>query len=310
MMTGWPLVGREHALERVGQLLGRNDVSGAVLVGPAGVGKTRLATACIDLGEAAGMSTAVAVGSRAAAEIPLGALSGLLPPVPVDGPPGLALLQFARQGLADLAGGRRLMLVVDDAHNLDDASALVVHQLISSGDAFVVATVRSGEAVPEPVVNLWKDGVAERVEVDALPPEAVAQLVEVALGGPVEAVAAQALADASEGNVLYLRELVLAGLETHALVDDAGLWRLVGSIATSPRLTDLVSARVAGLDEEEVSALELVAFGEPIGVDVIERLASGDALERLERKGLLVTVVDQRRIQARLAHPLAAGRRR
>ena len=60
-MTGWPLVGREHALERVGQLIDRDDVSGAVLVGPAGVGKTRLATACIDLGETAGMSTAVAV---------------------------------------------------------------------------------------------------------------------------------------------------------------------------------------------------------------------------------------------------------
>ena len=304
MMTGWPLVGREHALERVSQLIDRDDVRGAVLVGPAGVGKTRLATACIDLGEAAGMSTAVAVASRAASEIPLGALSGLLPPVPVDAPPGLALLQFARQGLADLADGRRLMLVVDDAHNLDDASALVVHQLTSSGDAFVIATVRSGEVVPDPVVSLWKDGVAERVEVGALPPEAAAQLVEIALGGPVEAVAAQALTDASEGNVLYLRELILAGLETHALVDDAGLWRLVGSIASSPRLADLVSTRLAGLSEEEVSALELVAFGEPIGVDVIERLSTGAALDQLERKGLLVTQVDQRRLQARLAHPI------
>src|SRR5215216_1956336 len=80
MTPPWPLVGRARALERVGEmLLGRPDLSGVVLVGPAGVGKTRLAKECLTLAEDAGFVTAVAVASRAAAEIPLGALAPLIP---------------------------------------------------------------------------------------------------------------------------------------------------------------------------------------------------------------------------------------
>ncbi len=304
MTYTWPLVGRDQALDLVRGQMRRTDISGLVLVGPPGVGKTRLAKECLAVGEAAGFATALAVASRAAAEIPLGALAPLLPPAGVAAQRGVAMLQEATDGLLELAGGRPLLLVVDDAHNLDDASALVLHGLAVARTAYVVATVRSGEVVPEPVVALWKDGIAERLELGPLDQLEVAQLLEAVLGGPVEGAVLQQFWNASEGNVLYLRELVLGSLDAKTLVDDAGLWRLVGTISSSPRLTDLVEARLAGLDEEEVAALELVAFGEPIGVDVIERLSSGAALERLERRGLLATEVDDRRVQARLAHPM------
>jgi DNA-binding CsgD family transcriptional regulator len=304
MAAPWPLVGRDDALSRIAELFDGDERTGVVLVGPAGVGKTRLAKETLELGQQRGWATALAVGSRAAADIPLGALAALLPPAPEGAEPGLAMLQHAQEGLGALAGDRSLLLVVDDAHNLDDASALVLHQLASRGGAFLVATVRSGERVPDSVVALWKDGLAERVELKPLAPGAVTELLERVLGGPLEAVALQQLWNASEGNVLYLRELVLAGLEAHTLVDDAGLWRIVGTIASSPRLTDLVESRLEGLTDAEVAALELVAFGEPIGVSVVEGLQGVDALESLERKGLIATEVDDRRVQARLAHPL------
>lgn len=304
MITHWPLVGREQALQLVRDQMQRTDIAGLVLVGPPGVGKTRLARECLVVGERAGFATALVVGSRAAADIPLGALAPLLPPAGVAAARGVVMLQEATEGLVELAGGRPLLLVVDDAHNLDDASALVLHGLAMARTAYVVATVRSGEAVPDPVVALWKDGIAERLELGPLDQREVAQLLEAALGGPVEGAVLRQFWNASQGNVLYLRELVLGSLEAKTLVDDAGLWRLVGTVSSSPRLTDLVEARLAGLDERELAALELVAFGEPIGVDVIERLSSDAALERLERVGLLATEVDDRRVQARLAHPL------
>jgi hypothetical protein len=88
--------------------------------------------------------------------------------------------------LVEGTGGARLALGVDDAHLLDDASAALVHQLAATGSGFVVVTVRSGASAPDPVVGLWKDGLAERVEVQALGRGELDELVTGALGGQVE----------------------------------------------------------------------------------------------------------------------------
>ncbi|OWY62666.1 hypothetical protein B7486_57200, partial [cyanobacterium TDX16] len=261
MIESWPLIGRDDVLAHVGAALGQRDLTGVVLAGPAGVGKTRLALECRDIGAKTGFATAVAFASRAANGIPLGALAPILPPIDVAAERGVAMLQQAREGLQEIAGDRPLLLVVDDAQLLDDASALLLQQLVQADAAFVVVTIRSGEPVPDPVVSLWKDGLAQRIEVGPLRREDVDELVSEVLDGPVEGTTLQELWAASEGNALYLREVVLSGLESGALVREAGLWRFVTKLEPSSRLTDLVEARLSGLDEHEVDALELVAFG-------------------------------------------------
>lgn len=304
MIESWPLVGREVVLQHVAEALGRAELTGVVLAGSAGVGKTRLALECRDIGQRTGFATAVAFASRAANGIPLGALAPILPPMDVAAERGVAMLQQAREGLQELAGDRPLLLVVDDAQLLDDASALLLQQLVQAQAAFVVVTIRSGEPVPDPVVSLWKDGLAQRIEVGPLERAQVDELVVEVLGGAVEGTTLQQLWNASDGNALYLREVVLSGLESGALVREGGLWRFVSNLEPSSRLVDLVEARLSGLSDEEVEALELVAFGEPVGVEIVERLASPAALEGLERKGVVITELEDRRIQARLAHPM------
>jgi DNA-binding CsgD family transcriptional regulator/tetratricopeptide (TPR) repeat protein len=304
VMDRWPLVGREAVLDHVATVLGQPERAGVVLVGPAGVGKTRLAMECCDIGDRAGFATAVVLASQSSAGIPFGALAQILPPIDQAAERGIAMLQQAREGLEDLAGDRPLLLVVDDAHQLDSASALLLHQLVQAQAAFVVMTVRSGEAVPDPVVALWKDGMAERLEVGPLARTAADDLIASALGGPVEGATLQSFWNVSQGNALFLREVVLSAVESGALGVQDGLWRFVGAVEPSARLTDLVERRVAGLAEDEVAALELVAFGEPVGVEIVGQLVGSQALEVLERKGLVVTERDDLRIQARLAHPL------
>lgn len=51
------------------------------------------------------------------------------------------------------AGGRPLVVFVDDAHLLDDRSATLVHQL-ALRTATVLATVQSGESAPD---RWWAD---------------------------------------------------------------------------------------------------------------------------------------------------------
>ncbi|HEX2047584.1 MAG TPA: LuxR C-terminal-related transcriptional regulator [Acidimicrobiales bacterium] len=303
MLNRWPLVGRTGELELVGDLLADGERSAVVLAGLAGVGKTRLASECLNLAEARGMATARIKGAESARRLPFGALAPLLPGTSGPGMEPGDMLMRARQEIAGLGRGRPLVLLVDDAHLLDDASATLVHQLAATRSAFVIATVRSKEPAPEPVVALWKDELAERVEVPPLTAADIDALLTDALGGRVSAGTLRQLAERSAGNALYLRELVLAGLESGALADEDGIWRLTGSPVSS-RLVELIEGRLAGVQDPERKVLDALAFGEPLGVTCLSMLTTPDKLEELETRGLIVTAYDGRRLEACLAHPL------
>jgi hypothetical protein len=195
-----------------------------IVAGGAGVGKTRLAMEGLRFADRAGLATVQVTATRSAAGLPLGALAGLLPDHSL-GEKGAVddradLLRRSAAALVERAAGRPLVLFVDDAHLLDDASATLVHQLAVTGAAFVLATMRSGESAPDPVVSLWKDDVVERIELGGLQAEAVEKLLSEALGGPLDPADSIRLAVRCEGNVLYLRELVLGALDDGTLRDD------------------------------------------------------------------------------------------
>ncbi|HEV3495673.1 MAG TPA: LuxR family transcriptional regulator, partial [Actinomycetes bacterium] len=213
------------------------------------------------------------------------------------------MLMRAREAVAGLGEGRPLVLLVDDAHLLDDASATLVHQLAATRSAFVIATVRSKEPAPEPVIALWKDELAERIELRPLSAGNIEDLLTDALGGPVSAATLRQLGERSAGNALYLRELVLAGLESGALSDEDGMWRLSGSPVSS-RLVELIECRLAGVHDRERKVLEALAFGEPLGVTCLSLMTTPEKLEDLESRGVITTAYDGRRLEACLAHPL------
>jgi predicted ATPase len=196
-----------------------------------------------------------------------------------------------------------LVVFVDDAHLLDGGSATLVHQLALTRAATVLVTVRSGEAAPDPVV-LWKDGLAERMELGVLGDAAIEELLVKVLTGPVDAAAVRQLADRRGGNPMVLRELVSGALHSGALAADGGLWRLRGGLRPTARLVELVELRLGDLSGAERAVLELAAVGAPLGQGELAQLADPAAVEGLERKGLLTSRMDGRRIQVWLAHPV------
>jgi DNA-binding CsgD family transcriptional regulator len=300
----WPLIGRQAELEALAAVLGEGNAGGVVLAGAAGVGKTRLAREALASAEAAGRDVEWLAATRAAASIPFGAVSQLLPKVERLGDDLLDTLRRAAALLAERSRGRPLVLGVDDAHLLDDASAALVHLLAVQALTVVVATVRTGAPAPDSVVALWKDGLARRLDLPALPPEATAELLDRVLGGPVDGLTREEVLRVTEGNPLYLRELVLAGWKSGALRQVDGVWRWKGRLAGGARLTELVETRVGALDESARAAVELVAWGEPLAVGLLGRLIDDDVVQAAERSGLLVLERSGRRALARLAHPL------
>ncbi|MEU7898173.1 LuxR C-terminal-related transcriptional regulator [Nonomuraea sp. NPDC049152] len=279
-LGSWPFTGRAAQLAQI-----RLATRGVVVAGPPGTGKSRLvAQAVHDLDGVAWVRA-----TAAAAELPLGAFAPLLPATPPAGNP----LGWAAAAL------RAPVLVVDDVHLLDAASAVLVHHLATRGTR-VIATLRSRTPVPDAVLALWKDDLVPLLELEPFTLEETMAVLRAALGGQVEAATATRLWRASQGNVLYLRELVLSGI----LTDDRGLWRWRGPLTITPTLRETIAGRIGELTAREREVLELLAYGEPLGADLLAALGSLDAVNHLEDRQLVMVEPDGRRLQVRLAHPL------
>src|SRR5215469_10801592 len=303
----WPIVGRRPELEAFERALGSGEHAGLVIHGRAGVGKTRLADECRQQAAAAGHPTERVAGSRTTALVPLGAVAALLAGgLGRPGPDGqvdtVALFEQTRRALHERHRGRRLVTVADDAALLDAASLALVGYLAAQGTIFLIATVRTGEPVPDLVTSLWRDGRLERVDIGDLSHAHLDTLLHLALGGPMEAGAGWEFWEVTRGNPLYVRELVLGGLESGVLVERSGVWHLEGRLPSTIRLLDLVEQRIGLLSAEARSVVELLALCEPLELGYLEAAASAEVLESLERAGLLTIAVAEQEV--RLAHPL------
>jgi DNA-binding CsgD family transcriptional regulator len=301
----WPFVGRNEELEWIASA--RRDASccGVVLSGPAGVGKTRLAKEVLAAAAAGGAATEWVQATRAAASIPLGALAGLIP-AGTRTDDRLQLFRLCVEALAERAGTQGVVLGVDDAQLLDATSAALVLHLATSG-TFVVVTVRAGEQCPDSIVALWKDLEAPRLELQQLSEDETAELLEAALGGEVASSVVRWAFLASEGHVLYLRELVKGALADGALQEENGHWELRSRPAASPALVELISAALDGLTADELDAARVLALGEPLDVETVVSIVGPAPLSGLEEKGLAhlhSLTTTSGRSEVRLDHPL------
>jgi DNA-binding CsgD family transcriptional regulator len=299
----WPLVGREDELAFAGRLVAERRARGVVLSGAAGVGKTRLAAELSQIAASSGYAVEWIRATRSAASIPLGAFAALLRPPGAGSGAGADLLALARHTLLERAGGRRLGLWVDDGDMLDDGSAALVHQLVAAGEAFALVTIRRDARAPDAVAALWKDEMCARLDVAELERPAVERLLGEVLGGPVDGRSAAQLWQMTRGNVLFLRELVLYGVEKGALVADGGIWRWRGELTPGMRMGELIGARLVGLEPPALGTLEVVVVGAPLEVGLLDPSETA-ALEALERHGILEYAAEGRRRYAELAHPL------
>lgn len=278
------LVGREAELDLATEILRQEGAGAVLLIADPGIGKTALAAEIA--ARLAGEMVVMRVhGSPALSAVPFGVLAPYLLDLPVEQAtsPVAILREFWSQFEKRRGGeGARLLLVVDDAHDLDEGSTQILAELVTAGWARLVATSRPRPGLPAALLQLWYDGLAERLELHPLEKETVTELAEKTLGGTVMASTADVLHSVSEGNPLLLRCLLKDSKADGNLVRRNGVWFLTRALSGSGEgLAEVVRNKVLRTSEAEREAMYVIALSEPVPAAVLDALVGRDTLRSL-----------------------------
>ncbi len=314
--TGDAFVGRAAELAAFDAALARAQAgTGRVLllVGPPGIGKTRLAQECAQRARVAGAEVltgrcyedpgapafwpwtqvvrAYAAGRDAATlagELGAGAadVAALVPELH-DHVPGLApppqvgeaqarfrLFEAVTTGLARAAARRPVVLVLEDLHGADASSLMLLRFLarsVRTAALVVVATLRDAALAPtHPLAatlgELVREQVSEHLELVGLGPVEVAELMERMTGTPTSPALAAAVQARTDGNPLYVTEVVRPLVTASGFASD--------EIAIPKTVRNAVAAHLGTISSAaRVMLTRAALFGREFRVDLIARIS-------------------------------------
>ncbi|MGW3992553.1 ATP-binding protein [Amycolatopsis sp. NPDC004772] len=306
------LTGRDTELKELGELVdGPEDRGGVLIRGEAGIGKSALVASTAAAASVAGLRVLRTTGAEAEQNLAYAGLHQLLHPVragvaelpapqrdalrtalglasgaePSAYLVGLAVLTL----LAEEAAAKPLLLVAEDVHWLDRASADVlafVARRIETEPIVLVATLRDGAESP-----LLSAGLTSMV-LERLPADAAAEVLDSVAPRLAPAVRTRLLAEAA-GLPLALTELPAAV---------ASLDGVDPVLPLTERLERTFTARVAALPAATRTALLVAALNET--TSLAETLAATDALlgtgtatERAADPAVLAPAVEARLVE-------------
>jgi DNA-binding CsgD family transcriptional regulator len=306
VQSQWPLTGRDEQLGQITAVLRSSFVSIVVLTGESGVGKSRLAAESAATLTVDGWAVIRVAASAMLTATPLGALIPAISPgrdaIDVVVRDSLAIFDLVRESIDRLAKGNRVVMIVDDFSLLDPLSMTVIIQLVAADVVRLIATVPSGESLPDAFVSMWTDDSALVLEVLPLSIDHVETLLNAVLGARVAHRTAVAFHERSGGNVLFLRELVIGAVQDDQLQEHDGVWQLLGKPLGTPALHELIRIRLQHLSAPQTALIERLAVCHPLTVDDLPPGAR-DSLVSLERAGLAIVEERRGRTWLSLSHP-------
>ncbi|MCG2620530.1 LuxR C-terminal-related transcriptional regulator [Arthrobacter sp. I2-34] len=307
VVPSWrPFIGREDLVEGARQALVSSAGAGILLVGGAGVGKTTLAQHLVE--QYFGQACVVQVrGSAATAQLPFGALGFLLAEAPADALDHPVVgLQEASRLLLDRAAGRKLLIMVENAGELDALSAAVLIQLARARLAKLIVSVTGFPEGGDPFARLWSGGELLRLDLENFTLDESGRFVESLLGGPISRAAVRALWGLTAGNPLFLRLLALEQRSAGVLVQREGLWVLAGRMVHLGEIAQVVRSWLETFTPRQRGVLELLAFAAELPLALLHRRGDEDIVDELQELGVL-DVSPAGPATVRLKQPLVAA---
>jgi len=286
---------------------------GSLVVGDAGVGKTHLVNLVVAKLHREGARVVTVTATAARRAMPLGALEPLLGDVDLFSTSiaRTAATLVGNLGAVPGADGETplVLLRIENAHLLDEASSQVVDWLARHEPVVLLISARRSAASWSPWLELWRDDVLERVDLEPLDFSQTESLLVAELGGPVTADAVHRLWRLTGGNVFYLAELIRDLRHSGDLARADGVWVWQGVAGTSRRLLDVVAHDVSYVSDDVRALLEEIALGGPKPLHTVLDSHARSAVQELLGLGLVSTGEEQGpdgsgEVVLRIAHPL------
>jgi class 3 adenylate cyclase/tetratricopeptide (TPR) repeat protein len=219
--------------------------------------------------------------------------------------PVAELFWGVREMLERLARERPLVLVIDDVHWAAPTLIELMNHLIDTvadGPMLLLCTARPDMFETHPD---WSEGPrANRLVLGRLPDGAAAQVIDNLLGGvEVPDEIRSVVIRASEGNPLFVEQLVSMLIDSGVLVELDGSWvatRSLGQLDVPPSISALLTARLDLLSPDERAVIEpasVIGLGFPSGAvrELVQATLQGqvgDHLESMTRKQLVQPTPD------------------
>lgn len=302
-------MGRQREFARAVTAVTAEGGRGAILAGAAGVGKTHLLALVADRLQTDGWTPLVVRGDSAR-RWAFGSLGDLLPSLSGDPRRWAMVLRRGLDQLVARAGDGRPLLVADDLHEFDPASAALVQQAVLEGRIKLIGTMRTGAEAPDAVTALWKDDLVERHDIGALRRHEADDLAELLVGGSVDGETRERLWGWAQGNPLVLTEVVEQGRNRRDWRQVTGLWHLEATPSYSPRLGAVLAERLSECPPTAVDLVDAVAIAGHLSLAVADRLVGRAVVGAVERARLLRTELVGDRWIVTLEHPLFIELRR
>ncbi|MCI0141217.1 hypothetical protein KNN17_06450 [Arthrobacter bambusae] len=284
-----PWIDYGHLLPGIAAAIRADDCSAVFIVGDSGLGASSLLA---QVGNVFGGDLAVVPihGSPSLSAVPYGVLAPFLSHLSLaDISSRVAVLRSLWDHLEGIrVGTGPALLLVDDAHYLDDATCAMLTELVQAGWAKIVAACVPRPGVPGPLLRLWHEGTAEWFDLEPLTAEQGHELCEALLGGIVLNSTSHGFWTEAGGNTLLLKTLVREAESSGTLVQRHGVWlKAAATPVHTVKLEAVVKLQLMRISAAGREALNLIALAEPVDETLITVVAGEAAVQELVDQHLI-----------------------